>query len=390
MGGAPHGEGASAVEYSLSQRRRLWLYTFLCPAIDRFARIVRRIAPPEEIFDSPPAQLESIVGAETLARMRRLNTDAYIDALIERLEARGVSVICRGDDDYPECFEQLTDFIVAPEVLFVRGAHEFPGRAVAVVGTRACTPDGARIASDFARDFARAGVAVVSGMAVGIDASAVEGALDGGGRALCVLGCGVDVPYPAENQKLVRRMLEAGGTLVSEYLPGMGANRAFFPVRNRIIAALAAGTLVVQAPARSGALNTATHALNCGRDVFVVPGSILDAKFAGSNALLRDGAAPALESRDVLEMLGFVRVEAEQKTAQRSATQAAPEPGGLTDDELTVVRLLYEGERSFDEIISQTELDTAKLNSLLTMLKIKGIIDETTGKHYRISGRAKP
>ena len=275
-------------------------------------------------------------------------------------------------------------------MLFVRGAHEFPERAVAVVGTRACTPDGARIASDFARDFARAGVAVVSGMAVGIDASAVEGALDGGGRALCVLGCGVDVPYPAENQKLVRRMLEAGGTLVSEYLPGMGANRAFFPVRNRIIAALAAGTLVVQAPARSGALNTATHALNCGRDVFVVPGSILDAKFAGSNALLRDGAAPALESRDVLEMLGFVRVEAEQKTAQRSATQAAPEPGGLTDDELTVVRLLYEGERSFDEIISQTELDTAKLNSLLTMLKIKGIIDETTGKHYRISGRAKP
>ena len=378
------------MEYSLSQRRRLWLYTFLCPAIDRFARIVRRIAPPEEIFDSPPAQLESIVGAETLARMRRLNTDAYIDALIERLEARGVSFICRGDDDYPECFEQLTDFIVAPEVLFVRGAHEFPGRAVAVVGTRACTPDGARIASDFARDFARAGVAVVSGMAVGIDASAVEGALDGGGRALCVLGCGVDVPYPAENQKLVRRMLEAGGTLVSEYLPGMGANRAFFPVRNRIIAALAAGTRVVQAPARSGALNTATHALNCGRDVFVVPGSILDAKFAGSNALLRDGAAPALESRDVLEMLGFARVEAERKTAQRSVAQAAPEPGGLTDDELTVVRLLYEGERSFDEIISQTELDTAKLNSLLTMLKIKGIIDETTGKHYRISGRAKP
>ena len=378
------------MEYSLSQRRRLWLYTFLCPAIDRFARIVRRIAPPEEIFDSPPAQLESIVGAETLARMRRLNTDAYIDALIERLEARGVSFICRGDDDYPECFEQLTDFIVAPEVLFVRGAHEFPERAVAVVGTRACTPDGARIASDFARDFARAGVAVVSGMAVGIDASAVEGALDGGGRALCVLGCGVDVPYPAENQKLVRRMLEAGGTLVSEYLHGMGANRTFFPVRNRIIAALAAGTLVVQAPARSGALNTATHALNCGRDVFVVPGSILDAKFAGSNALLRDGAAPALESRDVLEMLGFARVEAERQTAQRSVAQAAPEPGGLTDDELTVVRLLYEGEHSFDEIISQTELDTAKLNSLLTMLKIKGIIDETTGKHYRISGRAKP
>ncbi len=259
-----------------------------------------------------------------------------------------------------------------------------------------------------------------------------EGALDGGGRVLGVMGCGVDVPYPAGNQKLVRRMLDSGSALVSEYLPTTNGKAYFFPIRNRIMAALAEITLIVQAPKRSGALNTASHALNCGRDVFVVPGSIRNACFAGSNALLRDGAAPALESIDLLETMGISPSDeimqqaadlsntARKGKSSRAATSNAdandaasgntartgkasraasanadandaasanrPMPS-LNDDELSVVRLLYERERSFDEIVSQTDLDTAKLNSLLTMLKIKGIIYETTGKHYRIKDR---
>ena len=421
------------MEYSLRQRRQLWLYTFLCPAIDRFARIVRDIAPAEEIFDSPPEALGRIVGADTLARMRRLNSEEYIDALLERLRARSVEFVCRGDERYPACFEELADFVLPPELLFVRGNPELNvDRAIAVVGTRDCSPEGACIARSFARDFARAGAAVVSGMAVGIDAAATEGALDGGGRAIGVLACGVDVPYPAQNQPLARRLLESGGSLISEYMPGMRAHALYFPVRNRLIGALALGTLVVQAPERSGALNTAGHALNCGREVFVVPGSILDARFAGSNALLMDGAAPALTSFDVLAPLGLVgldererysapvectaaavdppapaaraaprarsaapraRSAASRNRAAETPAPAAPpaDPGAarraldaLAPDERRVAELLLEHERSFDEIISQTDFDTARLNSLLTMLKIKRIIYETTGKHFRI------
>jgi DNA processing protein len=403
----PLERGGCPVDYNERQRAQLWLYTYVCPAIDKFRRILREIGSPEEIFAAPPGALEKFVGADKLARMRRQNSAGFVDALLERLHARGVSFVCRGDEDYPQCFEDMQDFIVPPEVLFMRGERAvLNGRAVAIVGTRSADNEGMEIARDFARDFARAGVNVITGMALGIDAAAAEGALDGGGRVLGVMGCGVDVPYPADNQKLVRRMLDSGSALVSEYLPTTKGMAPFFPVRNRIMAALAEITLIVQAPRRSGALNTASHALNCGHDVFVVPGSIRDARYAGSNALLRDGAAPALESRDVLEAMGMSRGERTTRQAADGAAQAGrqvrgaaeracasgassanrPKPS-LTDDELSVVRLLYEREHSFDEIVSQTDLDTAKLNSLLTMLKIKGIIYETTGKHYRIKDR---
>lgn len=498
-----------SVEYSLRQRRRLWLYTFVCPAIDKYARIVRDLASPEELFDNPPDVLSRYVGEQQLARMRRLNSEQYIDALLERLRMRGVTFVCRGDAEYPECLEELADIIIPPELLFVRGNRDLNVlEGIAVVGTRKCSPEGAGIARGFGRDFAQAGAQLITGMAVGIDAAAVEGALDGGGRVIGVLGCGVDVPYPADNQVLVRRLLESGGSLISEYMPGMHANHIYFPVRNRIIAGLARGTLIVEAPARSGALNTASHALNMGREVFVVPGSILDARYAGSNALLLEGAAPALTSFDVLEPLGIVGLDdrdrfgaldvaetyapsdsaagfagkkgdatlmsdadARKASVSRQAVRevavgcgtkpglqrdtapadahvqaaadghaaltASPEPSGakrnasnagaepvkpaiparasrklrasrktdhaptdtaaadaqsvprrampeLTEDERRIVELLQKREHSFDEMISQTDFDTARLNSLLTMLKIKRIIYETTGKHFRI------
>lgn len=373
------------VDYTFRQRCMLWLYSFVCPAADRFAAILRNIASPEEIFDAPPDELRRIVGEDTLNGMRRHNTQQYIDGMLEKLEQRGITFICRGDDEYPECFDQLEDIVVPPQVLFVRGSRDIaPGRAIAIVGTRSCTPDGDKIAHMFARDFARVGAAVVSGMAVGIDGAALEGALDAGGRTIGVLGCGVDVPYPAQNQALAARMLENGGSLISEYLPGTSAMPRNFPVRNRIIAALAAGTVVIQAPKRSGSLNTASHALVMGRDVFVVPGSILDARYEGSNALLRDGAIPALCSADVLELLGF-RQLGETAAYDEGGSAAADVPvSGLNDDELRLTILLREREHSFDEIVSETGFDTAKLNSLLTMLKIKGIIYESAGKRYGI------
>ena len=501
----PLERGGCSVDYNERQRAQLWLYTYVCPAIDRFRRILREIGSPEEIFAAPPDALEKFVGADTLARMRRQNSAAFVDALLERLRLRGIYFICRGDDDYPQCFEDMKDFIVPPEVLFMRGDRRaLNGRSVAIVGTRSADNEGLEIARSFAHDLARSGVNVITGMALGVDAAAAEGALDGGGRVLGVMGCGVDVPYPAGNQKLVRRMLDSGSALVSEYLPTTNGKAYFFPIRNRIMAALAEITLIVQAPKRSGALNTASHALNCGRDVFVVPGSIRNACFAGSNALLRDGAAPALESIDLLETMGISpsdeimqqaadlsntarkgkssraatsnadandaasgntartgkasRAASENTDANDTASGNAARTGkasrvatanadandaassnaartgkasraatanadvndtasgnvartgkasraasanadandaasanrpmpSLNDDELSVVKLLYERERSFDEIVSQTDLDTAKLNSLLTMLKIKGIIYETTGKHYRIKDR---
>ena len=196
----------------------------------------------------------------------------------------------------------LEDLAHPPAALHAHGAV-LPGRAaVAIVGSRRATVPGREIAFDLARQLARSGVQVVSGMARGIDAAAHRGALAGGGSTVAVLGCGLDVCYPPEHL-ILRREIIARGCLVSEYPAGTAPRRGHFPTRNRIIAALVLGVVVVEAAERSGALSTARNGVDLGREVFAVPGSIRSERSRGSNALIRDGAVPLLEPDDVLAHL---------------------------------------------------------------------------------------
>jgi DNA processing protein len=228
--------------------------------------------------------------------VRRFDATAYERRLAER-GLRFVSVL-------PPLLRAIHD---PPAGLFVRGAAaldllERP--AVAIVGARACSGYGASVARNLGRELAAAGLVVVSGLARGVDGEAHRGALDAGGATVAVLGCGIDRDYPAAHADLARRIAETG-LVVSEYAPGIEPAPWRFPARNRIVAGLAAATVVVEARERSGALITADLALEEGREVFAVPGEITSALSAGANALLKLGASPLTCAADVLSSFGI-------------------------------------------------------------------------------------
>ena len=211
--------------------------------------------------------------------------------------------IRRGERGYPPLLARIPD---PPPSLWVRGDADpgvLAGTALAIVGARACSGYGRAVARMLASGAAKAGAVVVSGLARGIDGEAHRGALAAAGRTVAVLGCGVDRDYPAAHSELARAIVAGGGLVVSEYEPGIEPAPWRFPARNRIIAGLAAATVVVEARERSGALITADFALEDGREVLAVPGEITSALSAGTNALLRPGAAPAPSVADVLEAL---------------------------------------------------------------------------------------
>ena len=242
-----------------------------------------------------------------------------------------------GDSEYPVGLHDLE----TPPPIFVAGAF-VSAPAVAVVGTRRCTGYGKAIAESFGCALARAGWSVVSGLARGIDAASHVGALDQRGHAVGVLGSGVDVWYPAENRSLYQRLLDSGGALVSEYPDGTRPDRWRFPARNRLIAAIASATVVVEAGPTGGALITARLAAETGRPVFVVPGDVDRQASIGCNRLIRDGAHPVLGAEDLIEELSLVLGSPIGRG--RDEDRALVPTAGISIDELAAYWECSEGE----------------------------------------------
>lgn len=219
-------------------------------------------------------------------------------------DGTAIRYVRRGEDGYPP---QLLDLHDPPAGLYLRGGILPPrDRLIAMVGARACSAGGADIARAIARGLASAGFAVVSGAARGIDAASHEGSLEGGASTVAVLGSGIDVPYPRASAGLLGR-IASGGTVASEYPPGVPAMAFRFPARNRIVVGLARALIVVEGEEGSGSLISAEHALDLGRDVLAVPGAVTNPLAAAPNALIRDGAALVRGVGDVLEELGVMR-----------------------------------------------------------------------------------
>ncbi len=294
--------------------------------------------------------------------------------------------------------------------------------AVAIVGTRSATAYGLRCAKQLGYQIGRCGGTVISGMAKGIDAMAMEGALSANAQVIGVLGCGVDVVYPRENRALFQDV--AGwGCLLSEYPPGTPPDGRHFPVRNRIISALALGVLVVEAPLKSGALITANLALEQGRDVYAVPGSIDAESSAGCNQLIREGAMLVSDGWEIMQNYlpiypGKVRNQRtgrlELTDAQRAAAEEPsdrPEPkktekkaidktenkpysnldtilSGLEGDERTLAQHLADGPLSADELIERSQLPAARVMATLTLLEVQGVVRTGHDKRVRLSDTA--
>jgi len=287
-----------------ASRRELLIALNAAPRISRPA--VYRLAQELDLWcatEEPPELLAARLGVPRTQIERGLALRAGAAAAAGRevaeAERLGARIVLEGDDDYPALLRQLP---LPPPVLYVAG--ELPaGPAVAIVGSRRSDPYGNEVAELFARALAAAGVAVVSGFARGIDAVAHRAALAvEGGRTVAVLGCGLGVDYPVGHAQLSRE-IAARGALVTELPCGLAPRAWHFPVRNRIIAGLTAGTLVVQAAPRSGSLITARHAADLGREVWAVPGRIFDERSLGPHSLLRDGAMLVQHPRDILAAL---------------------------------------------------------------------------------------
>ena len=285
------------------------------------------------------------------------------------LRAQGLRFLGRSDSGYPALLCELHD---PPAGLFVRGAagvQLLARPAVAVVGARACSSYGAQVARLLGRELAAAGLVVISGLARGVDGEAHRGALEAKGVTLAVLGCGIDRDYPAAHAQLAGRICE-NGLVVSEYAPGVEPAPWRFPARNRVIAGLAAATIVVEARERSGALITADFALEAGREVFAVPGEITSSLSSGTNALLRVGATPLTSAADVLEALGVEPMpqgdELVGETAARVLTALSTEPAGVND------------------LVAATGLDAASVATALAELELARAVAEAYGLYRAV------
>jgi DNA processing protein len=326
-------------------------------------------------------------------------------ALAAECSQKRIGIVTIGDSGYPARLRQIPD---APLVLYYRGRlpnwEAYP--AIGIVGTRKASGYGLQIAEKMGAQIAACGGMVVSGAADGIDSAAMKQALLQGGPVVGILGFGADVVYPASNRKLFAQ-LEEKGCLLSEYPPGTPGYKWNFPQRNRLISGISHGVLVVEAPERSGALITARHAMEQGREVFVVPGNINSDTSAGSNNLLREGATAVFEGYDILREYasrfpGQIRKAEPKEITQipekeekiptkpakkpidnREVTQYSVLNSGastLTEEEKTLLSHLTPKIEGVDEVIARSGMETAKALSVLTKLSLKGMVKHHPGK----------
>ena len=306
--------------------------------------------------------------------------------LLGGLAKKKMALVLREDAQYPPLLRQIAH---PPHLLYVYGETDLTDRfPVAVVGTRRASAYGLTHTREIAAELAQTGVCVVSGLALGIDAAAHTGALDGGGRTVAVLGSALDKPYPQENKPLMRRILESGGSVVSEYAPGTPPSRYSFLQRNRIIAGMCLGTLVTEGPRRSGALNTATRTLENGREVFALPGNVDSPGAQLPNMLISEGARLVTGAADILSAL-VIEPKDEPKAAQAAvAPMEAPAekkphiPGGLDETQRAICAALLAGEADFDALCAVSGLESDELGALLIEMEMDGLVTPLAGTRY--------
>ena len=286
------------------------------------------------------------------------------NSIFSRFEREKISVVTIDDEAYPE---QLREIHYAPFILYYRGAWPSDWSSVfGIVGTRKPSAYGKLVTPVFAQGLARSGVIVASGLALGIDSLTHEGVLSAGGVTVAIIGSGVDEPsiYPPGNKLLARRIIEGGGAIISEYPPGMTARKQHFPARNRIIAGLSRGVMVVEAQARSGALITAYCALEQNRDVFAVPGPITSPLSDGPNDLLKRGAVVVTDIPDILNFYGYSSDSVSEKKTVAFAS----------DIERDIYGFLSTEPQHVDSVTEALALDSATVTSTLLIMEMNGLV----------------
>jgi DNA processing protein len=339
--------------------------------------LLDRFGSPEAVFAARPADMDDIAGVTERVAVR-LADESYIptEAQLRFMRSAGVMVVPRDAEEYPKNLREIPD---PPAVLFVRGRLDERDRfAVGLVGSRRSTPYGRGVTAKLARELCAAGLTVVSGGALGIDAIAHQAAVDAHGRTLVVLGCGLDIEYPRENQRIFERVFsEDRGALVTEFPLGTAPEPWRFPLRNRIISGLSMGVVVVEAGEHSGALLTATAAAEQGRDVMAVPGNVDREGSRGTNALIRDGAILIENAQDVLRALGVLVLESPK------AAPAAPRLGpDLPEGQKRLLEYLSLTPRHIDALAADVRMSPPDVSVQMTLLELTGLVRRLPGNCY--------
>jgi len=339
-----------------------------------YGKLIAQFGGAKEVFFAPAERLRRVEGVgEELAK--RIEEGTFLEEgkrELMRAKELGIEVITIREERYPSNLRQIPD---PPPLLYVKGnLAERDALAVAVVGSRRCSPYGRAFARKISGELASKGVTVVSGMARGIDTEAHRGALEAGGRTIAVFGSGLDVIYPSENRWLFEEIWR-NGAVISEFPLSTPPERWNFPLRNRIISGLALGVVVVEASERSGALITASMALEQGRSVFAVPGYAGAVTSRGTHRLIKEGAKLIEGAEDILE----------EVLPQYEGDKGETPPRDLTEEEREVLEALSVGPLQIDELSRKVGMEVQKVASLLLELELKGLVTQMPGKVFALA-----
>jgi len=359
---------------SLAASLRLSLVPGVGPRLRQ--ALLDRFGTAAAIFEAPEAALQGTpgIGRKISAAVARARDEIDVDAELDMCRQLGVDLLPRHDAAYPRMLAEIVD---PPEVLFLRGAFEArDSMAVAIVGTRHATPYGLDQARRLAGNLARCGLTIVSGLARGIDAAAHRATLEAGGRTIAVLGGGLARIYPPEHVELAEQV--AGhGAVISEMPPHFRPLAGMFPQRNRLISGLSLGVIVIEAAQRSGALITARHALEQGREVFALPGRVDNRNSRGCHRLLRDGAKLVETVEDVLEELGPM---IEPLPGDEPHRLRQPAELNLNEVERRVLAAIEREQTPIDTVVATTELAASRVLAAISTLEIRRLVRRISGQ----------
>lgn len=341
-----------------------------------YRNLIRKFGSPDKVFQASIKDLEEVEGLrqKVIKEIKGFNQNARVKNELELMRKHQVTLVTFLDENYSFNLLNIYD---PPPFLYVKGEFKKEDKiAVAIVGSRFASHYGKLVTERISQDLALEGVTVVSGMARGIDTSAHRGALSVKGRTIAVLGCGIDINYPAENKKL-REEIASNGALVSEFKMSTPPASSHFPVRNRIISGLSLGVVVIEASHRSGSLITARLALEQGRDVFAVPGSVDSLRSRGTHKLIKEGAKLVEDAQDVvIELLPQIRGSSQLADVQQDRGEF------VSEEARSILELLEHSQLQIDKIITGTGLSSSQVSTTLLDLELNGLIRQLPGKVF--------
>ena len=359
---------------SNDEKALVWLDSFDFMTYKKKEKLLEIIPRPSNLLSyqflrDSASQIKTIITDEEYNLLIHSLGEDFLDKLFENLTKLGISVTTKISNDYPK---SLSNISTPPFVIYYKGDKSLMDKdCFAVVGTRHLTSYGKMATEKFTKGLVEAGFVIVSGLASGIDTIAHRTTLDMGGKTIAVLANGLDQIYPPTNTALAREIVEKGGLIISETRPYRKAESFLFPIRNRIIAGLSRGVLITEAQEKSGAMHTKNYALEYGKDVFAVPGSIFSITSNGPNRLISNSHAKAVvDISDILDEYDISPIKTEIKALN------------MTIEEQIIINLLSSGEKTFQELADSSKLETNKLNITLTMLTIRGIVKKMAGNVY--------